>query len=296
VPSTVRSLASALMFVVPALFLGAPGARAVNLVPNPGFETISSCPTSFSQLSVAVPWTAPTTGTADCYNTCVTGYPTFPVPSVPVGPFGYQQPHSGSGYAGIIVLSSAADYREYLEAPLTSPLVAGQTYRVSFYVNLGDTCSLAIDRLGAYLSVGPVGPVGNYAPLPYTPQVETPAGVFFSDTLNWVLVTGTLVAAGGENHLVIGNFHDDAGTAAQPTGNAWPGGCNYMVDDVSVELQLPTVQACCTPDGQCSMQYPGECTLMGGVPGGAGSACNGGPCGATPVRKTSWGRLRTTYR
>jgi hypothetical protein len=295
-----RRILQACSAILPLLIFGtilcATPADAVNLVPNPGFETISSCPTGFGQLTVATPWINLNTGTSDCYNTCVTGYPPFFVPSVPVSPFGYQQPHAGNGYAGIIVFSGAPDYREYLEAPLTSPLAGGQTYLVKFWVNLGDTCSLAIDRLGAYLSVGQVGPLGNYAALPYTPQVETPTGTFLSDTLNWVLVSGTFVAAGGENHIIIGNFHDDATTNTQATGNAWPGGANYFVDDVSVELQLPTVQACCTSDGLCSMQFPGECTLMGGYPAGPGTTCATNPCGVTPARRASWGRLRTTYR
>jgi hypothetical protein len=269
-------------------------ARAVNLVPNPGFETISSCPTSFSQLSLATPWDVPTTGTSDCYNTCVTGWPPFPVPSVPVCPFGYQVPHSGNGYAGIIV-RNANDYHEYLEVPLTSPLAGGTTYLVKFYVNLGDTCAWAIDRLGAYFSVGPVGPFGFNTTLNLTPQVESPVNVFLSDTLNWTLVSGTFVASGGEDHMTIGNFHDDASTNAIPTGNFWPG-ANYFVDDVSVELQLPTIQACCGPDGTCSMQYPGECQLAGGSPMGPGTDCVTQPCDPTPVRRSTWGRVKTLYR
>lgn len=271
-------------------------ARAVNLVPDPGFESYTSCPTGFGQLNVAVSWDAPTTGTSDYFNTCVTGWPTFPVPGVPLSPFGYQWPNSGSGHAGLIPYSSAPDYREYLQSPLAAPLVAGQPYTVTFHVNLGDTCSLAIDRIGAYLSVGPVGPVPNWAPLPYTPQVESPANVFLTDTLNWVAITGTFVASGGEDHIVIGNFHDDAGTSTVPTGNVWPGGAYYMVDDVAVELATPTPEACCSADGQCSMEYPGECTLLGGTPLGPGSTCTGGPCGPTPATRRSWGELKTLYR
>ncbi|MBI5836812.1 MAG: hypothetical protein HZB25_06185 [Candidatus Eisenbacteria bacterium] len=293
--ATFRACATTLLLIF-CSFLAVSDAAAVNLVPNPGFESLTSCPTGFGQLNLAAPWDMPNTGTSDAFNTCVTGWPPFPTPCVPVSPFGYQVPHGGNGYAGIIVRSSAADYREYLEVPLSSPLVNGQTYAVKFYVNLGDTCSIAIDRLGAYFSVGPVGPLGNYAPLAYTPQVETPVNVFYSDTLNWVLVSGTFVAAGGETHMIVGNFHDDATTNTQATGNTWPGGAYYMVDDFSVEVQLPTVQACCTPDGLCSMQYPGECTLMGGYPGGAGTNCTSNPCGVTPVGKGSWGKLKRLYR
>jgi hypothetical protein len=219
----------------------------------------------------------------------------FPVPGVPVSPLGYQVPYSGSGHAGFIPPSPAPDYREYLQAPLASPLVAGQPYTVTFHVNLGDTCSDAIDRIGAYFSVGAVGPVPNDAPLPDTPQVESPAFVFLTDTLHWVAITGTFVASGGEDHIVIGNFHDDASTNSVPTGHV-AGRGYYLVDDVSVELALPTEQACCTPDGQCSMQFPGECMLLGGTPLGPGTDCSGGPCGPTPARRRTRGEVKTLCR
>ena len=115
---------AAVVLVVSAVFV--PRAGAVNLVPNDSFESISSCPTSFSQMYLAAPWDAPTLGTSDCYNACVTGWPPFPVPDVPLSPFGFQNSRTGIGHAGIIVLNGT-DYREYIEAPLTNPLVAAQT-------------------------------------------------------------------------------------------------------------------------------------------------------------------------
>lgn len=269
-------------------------AGAVNLVPNPGFETYAGCPTGFGQVSLAAPWDTPNTGTSDYFNACAPV--TFPSVNVPQNQQGVQAANGGVGYAGLIPLSAAADYREYIQAPLASPLVAGTPYLVRFHVSLADESLLAIDRLGAYLSVGPVGPVPNYAALPFTPQVESPANVFLTDATGWTLISGTIVAAGGEDHIVIGNFHDDASTATVPGPGQWPGGSYYYVDDVSVEVSAPTLQACCTSDGQCSMQYPGECALLGGSPGGEGSTCDGGPCGVVPAKRGSWGTLKSIYR
>ena len=268
--------------------------QAVNLVINPSFESYSSCPTTYGQASLATPWTAPTTGTSDYLNACAPA--TFPSVNVPYTELGYRPARTGVGMGGFIPYSAAPDYREYLQAPLTSPLVASQTYEVKFYVALADTASLAVDRLGAYLSVGPVGPVNNYAPLGVTPQIESPAAVYLTDAVNWMLVSGTYVAAGGENHIVIGSFRDDASTLTVPGPDTWPGGAYYFIDDVSVELQQPTDQACCTPDGQCSIQLPGECQAMGGTPLGPGTGCSPDPCGPTPTRVRSWGTLKTIYR
>lgn len=267
-------------------------ARAVNLVPNNSFESFNSCPVSFSNMTDCVSWYAPTTGTSDYYNACTSGPNT---PDVPTNNFGFQNARTGVAYAGFIPYSSAADYREYVETPLTSPLVANVTYTVKFYVSLADIANRSLDRIGAYLSVGPVGPVGNYAPLSYVPQIESPANVFLNDTVNWMLISGTYTAAGGEDHIVIGNFHDDGSTSFQLGPGNWAGGCNYFVDDVSVEVEQQVDQACCLPSGSCSLMTQGECTLAGGTPLGVGTNCNPDPCGPTGTRRSSWGAVKTIY-
>jgi hypothetical protein len=269
-------------------------AHAVNLVINDSFENYVSCPTSFSQLYQAAPWDAPTLGTSDYLNACAPV--SFPSVNVPQNEQGFQTAHTGVGYAGIIPLSAAADYREYVQGPLTSPLVASASYLVKFYVSLADNSLLAIDRLGAYLSVGPVGPIGNYAPLALTPQVESPANAYLTNAAGWTLVSGVVVASGGEDHIVIGNFHDDASTSTVPGPGLWPGGSYYYIDDVSVELVVPTVQACCMSDNSCSMQFPGECTLVGGSPGGPGTTCTPNPCEPTVTHPKTWGAVKAIYR
>ena len=285
---------SGIVVVLGASLLVPCEARAVNLIPNPSFESYVNCPTSFGQTYQAAPWDAPTTGTSDYLNACAPVV--FPSVNVPQNEQGYQAAHSGVGYAGIIPLSAAADYREYVQAPLTSPLVANASYLVKFYVSLADSSILAIDRLGAYLSVGPVGPVGNYAPLALTPQVESPANVYLTNSTGWTLVSGVVVASGGEDHIVIGSFRDDANTSTVPGPGLWPGGAYYYIDDVSVEQQAPVMQACCTSDGLCSMQWPGECQAQGGSPSGVGTICDGPGCGAVPAKRSSWGALKTIYR
>lgn len=267
-------------------------ASAVNLVPNPGFEFYSSCPTGFSQLYKAVPWFDANTGTCDAYNMCSPGG--FPSVNVPANTFGYQAARTGVGYGGLLV-RNFNDYHEYLEAPLTSPLAAAQSYTVEFWVSLSDTSNGAVDRLGAYLSVGAVN-FGAFTTLLLTPQVESPAGTYLDDVNNWIQVSGTYVAAGGEDHIVLGNFHDDGNTSVQPMPGGYPG-INYYVDDVRVELVPANVdQACCLPDGSCTLTTAGECLALGGSPGGPGTTCTPSPCGVTPARKATWGGVKGHYR
>lgn len=288
---TIRRVALALLCALPVC---PQAAGAVNLVPNDSFESYTACPTSFGQMFQASPWDAPTTGTSDYLNACHPG--SFPSVDVPNNEQGVQAARTGVGYAGIIPFSAAADYREYIEAPLNAPLVASGSYLVKFYVSLADESLLAIDRLGAYLSIGPVGPIGNYAPLAVTPQVESPANVHLTDATNWTLISGVVVAAGGEDHIVIGSFRDDASTSTVAGPGTWPGGSYYYIDDVSVELMAPSEEACCLPDGTCSMQFPGECALLGGSSAGPGTSCAPNPCEPTSTRARTWGAVKTIYR
>ncbi len=273
-------------------------AAAVNLVPNPSFENYVNCPSTYGQFYETVSWTMPNAGTSDLFNVCSPN--TFPSVSVPTNTTGYQVPQDGVGYAGIIPYSAAADYREYLQAQLTSPLVNGSTYQVSFWVSLADTSSIAIDRIGAHFAVGQIGPLAGNTTLLVTPQVESPANVFLSDATNWMQISGSFVAAGGEDHIIIGSFRDDANTNTVPGPSVWPGGAYYFVDAVSVEFVPTNVdQACCLPDGQCVTLTPGECQALGGVPLGVGVQCNPGPddpCGPTPAIPTTWGAVKGIYR
>lgn len=224
-----RLIVLALIMVV---FLEGPAA-AVNLVPNPSFELKTSCPTGISgfQITGVTVWTSPTTASPDYFHTCATSGSGVSVPS---NMFGNEAPHTGQAYAGF-KLRSMNQYREYLETPLTSPLVAGVAYNVSFYVSLADNSQWAIDKLGAYLSVGPVGPVNTLYTLSVAPQVANPYGSYLNNKSGWTLISGTYFALGGEDHLVIGTFPDDSVTTAL-TGMGGPFPFSYYyLDDVSVE-------------------------------------------------------------
>ena len=216
----------------PPILLCATGA---NLAPNPQFENYSYCPFFFSQVDAAVPWFNPTVATPDYMNTC-SGF--WPV-SVPNNLTGSQTPFSGQGYVGAFVYSSNAvifvapgGYREYVEAPLLAPLVGGVTYQVSFRVSLADYSAWAISEIGAHFSAGPILSGATQGVLNYIPQVVNPSANLLTSTNGWMLVQGTFVAAGGEDHITLGNFRTDANTTAVPA--AGTNQAYYYYDDVSV--------------------------------------------------------------
>jgi len=234
-----------------------------NLVLNGGFETYSACPTGIStpgtppaqqQISLATGWFPPTLASPDYFNAC--GGPSSIV-GTPANFAGYAVPHGGQAYAGAYMYlaynpaipyddpkewpnaTPAYSYREYIETQLASPLVAGQTYLVSFYVLLAmNESGYAMDNVGAYLSTGPLEDYsGTYGAFAITPQVRNPAGNFLSSTNNWMLVSGAYTAIGGEDYIAIGNFYDNAhtpavqvfGTPSEEVFEAY-----YYVDDVSL--------------------------------------------------------------
>jgi hypothetical protein len=212
----------------------------VNLVPNGDFESYSTCPAGTSQMTFAAPWYAPTLGSPDYFNGCAP--PPFAA-SVPTNFTGVQAALSGQAYAGAIVYYPdnnilAGSYREYIQTPLMAPLVAGQSYRVSFYVNLADYDAYAVAEIGAYLSVGPVLDYTMQEGLPVVPQVVNPSTNLLTSSNSWMLIQGVFTAAGGEDHLTLGSLVSDGATTAVPVGGT-ENYTYYFFDDVSVVALCP---------------------------------------------------------
>ena len=137
----------------------------------------------------------------------------------PANHFGTQIPRTGNAYAGGFMFMinhntpnhEAAYHIEYIEAQLTTPMIAGHKYYASFWVSLGDGVGNSyngyiIDQLGAYFGSGYVDSPAMQSVLNFTPQVENPIGNWLSDTLGWMQISGTFTASGGENNIVIGSF------------------------------------------------------------------------------------------
>ena len=243
-----------ILLFFPLVSLIAPfGSDAQNLVSNPGFENFFNCPNNTSQLVNAVDWIS-SSYTPDYYHACG-GNGT--VVGVPGNICGFQQPYSGDGYIGLLCYGSFAsqyssNIREYATGTLTSPLVIGSTYSVSFNVALMNKSSHAVDHLGAKFvtSAGTSQPITNSAHVFSTTTV--------TDTLNWQTISGTFVADSNYNFIIIGNHFDDANTSIssiQPVTFGW--NAYYFVDGIEVvELNLQPVALFTAPNHIC----PGTCT------------------------------------
>ena len=196
-----------------------------NLVPNPSFEEYLNCPYEFNAVPyTAAPWISPLGGSADYYNACMNPGPY----GVPTNAQGYQEAHTGVAYSALATYAPGIIWaKEFIQVALLEPLVAGDCYIVSYYVNLADA-SCGSDKLGAYLSVDPPP-----AWMGVIPQVPFQGG-YLSDTTDWVHIYDFYTAVGGEQYITLGNFYIDDDTNGDPTCTNTPPFSYYFIDDVAV--------------------------------------------------------------
>jgi hypothetical protein len=162
-------------------------------------------------------------GTCDYFNTCATN----PDGHVPKNFAGHQNAYNGNAYGSILTYEeSGGNWREVIGVQLLNPLIVSQKYFVSFRLSRADDIFLtgySTNKMGAKLSVNYNQAIIDNNPKCYTSTV-------ISDTLNWTKVVGSFIADSAYQHLMIGNFFDDASTTIlhDGTGSA----AYYFIDDV----------------------------------------------------------------
>jgi hypothetical protein len=220
-------------------------ATSQNLVPNYSFETYSSCPFSQNELYKAVPWFNPSiVTTPDYFNACSFGV------GVPGNALWFQYAHTGGAYSGIVCWAKNTLTREYLEVALVDTLHPNKEYYIEFYVSLIQDVKYSISNIGMYLSDTAIYSAVN-TNFPFVPQIENPAGNFLTDTVNWMKISGTYTAHGGEKFITIGNFRDDAHTDTLATNPSQFNYTYYLVDDVTV-IDADSVQGL---HEQCNISF-----------------------------------------
>ena len=125
-----RRMKTFLSFLIFIVFLFSFALTAQNLIPDPSFEMMQKTPSKDDNgIRCTNSWVNAVLTGGDYYNS-VAKSKLLGV-GAPRNIFGYQQPHSGNGYAGICIQK---DMMEYVETKLTSPLKKGQKYLIEFYI------------------------------------------------------------------------------------------------------------------------------------------------------------------
>lgn len=201
-----------------------------NLVYNGGFDILNSC--TDGNITNCDGWFSYPQGTPDVLNSCISNL-NFSSPS---NIFGFQEPYSGSGYAGIVAYTNTIDnvglYREYIQTELIETLKPNSYYLISFYYSVSNNSPFAIKHLNigfdddsiSYNSLGTLSPK-------YFLEYEN----LQSDSSKWNRAELYYKATGDERVLCLGNLKLDSETDFSPLNLNSSEDTYYYVDDVSVE-------------------------------------------------------------
>jgi hypothetical protein len=199
------------------------------------------CPDNISQIARCKYWSNPWEfSTPDYFNDCdltnLTG--------VPNNFGGHELAHNGFAYAGIYtsvenINHQKFNFREYIEGRLSSQLVGGKKYDVEFWVSAYDSMKYVSSNIAAYFPNTFIYDTCNLCIMPYSPQIENDTSNHLYSRVGWTKISGSFIASGGEQYIIIGNFKDTSATKTIYTG--WTtqnnGGSAYYIDDVSVSTK-----------------------------------------------------------
>jgi hypothetical protein len=166
---------------------------------------------------------------------------------IPISGITFQWPRSGNAWFGTTLFykpNTTQTLRGYPRNILKGTLQVGKTYCIKFYCNITNQSSYGVDGLGAYFGDNTTDTISHcMTPISYlTPQIQNPTNNIISDTLNWILISGTFVANGTEKYMILGNFKSDAATNSVMINpaNLPVIATDVLYDDVSViDIDLP---------------------------------------------------------
>ncbi len=231
-------LTAAALLSIPGISLAQNG----NLVMNGSFETTNKKVNGWGDYSAADSVSSANNTTVDLYSNDACG-DDFSVPENYMGSQGSKQ---GNNYAGIIAYMADdyglfkakpgyRKYSEYIQMPLTEPMVAGKAYIITFSASLAERSAYAVSGLGVYFTTNKLD-VENNAFLNVTPHVVTTEIVTSTE---WTTFTGTYVAQGGERYVTLGCFdrYMEIQKVVPPnTNNSRK--AYYYIDDISLSPQI----------------------------------------------------------
>ncbi len=206
------------------------------LVPNPGIEQGEHCLIHTAEISateglgtlLAPGWPRMQLGSADAWSSCASYDQRNENPGTR-GAYTEVISRGGKGMGGVFMAEGdgAFKYVEYLQAPLSEPLVPGEPYLISFHAAT-DPYALCLSGLGAKLSAGPLAWTTYFEPIPVAPDVVSTEAIC---TAEWTNICAIVVPNTAVDHITIGAFqmHGEAVKIGNPNGSSY-----YFIDDVVV--------------------------------------------------------------
>ncbi|MFT4602667.1 MAG: gliding motility-associated-like protein [Arenicella sp.] len=216
-------------YILSSLLLLAFNGMSQNLVPNPSFEDNGNCFNNFPHMDCAPFWEDHLTVGMNTPDICYNGAVFFPPSSIPA--------FDGNHYLGFDC--QAWGFSEFGQVKMSTPMIAGVTYCVSFYASSCDQNVVIPPSVGIRFSENEE----TENPFDLGLQADVQGAVPFDPAI-WTQITGTYTANGGEEFLQVGGFQ-----------NNLQGNFTYMyVDLIEVSslapINLPETSELCLGDVQ----------------------------------------------
>ncbi len=203
----------------------------MNLVPNPSFEDLVSCPNGTGQLYLANAWRS-FGNSPDLFCAC------SPIGiNVPNNYVSYQFANTGGCMGGFLNYRdpngpTGPNTREFLGTELIHPLTIGVKYYFNCRINFAYSIvsNIASNNFGLKLltyaadSSQPLSLISG-STLFFTDSIVT-------DTLTWHEINGSFIADSSYTHIALGNFLFDNLTDTLQYLTSNPFNSYYFVDDV----------------------------------------------------------------
>jgi gliding motility-associated-like protein len=184
----------------------------LNLVKNPSFEEFYSCPITSGELYKSKYWLGIST---EYYNICNIGWGGVSVPS---NFNGYQFAKTGVSYAGFLLnfhpKGSTGQYMESIKNILSDSLKKNTRYCINYYISLANFTILRAQAENSIITYDSIGVLftanqvqDNASPIICDTCSKYIKSVVGIDTLNWMKISGNIIAQGGEKYLTIGKFN-----------------------------------------------------------------------------------------
>jgi hypothetical protein len=209
-------------------------------ISNGDFEQYFTCPSGPSQIADnnnTCFISTSTQGTPDLYATCASNI-NFSVPAnqEACNKVGQVGANSYAGFGGW----TQANNHEYVQLQLNKPLIAGETYQVSFWIALSDPSQFSVNGIGARFTTTPLAVAGTgvLGGNQLTNATSNQGGAWLNNR-NWTQMIWTYTVPQGQcyNFITIGNFSNLAQNAPpNPTCNTVVGATDsyYFLDGVDI--------------------------------------------------------------
>jgi hypothetical protein len=182
-----------------------------NLVPNPSFEILDSCPGNFGLINRALGWYGINIS-PDYFNRCAPNNRL----SVPANYFGYQMPliEHDEAYCGLFTQPYSDSVHEVIGINLMEPLQKGIKYYVSFLASpsyivtnpSGSNIVCFCDKIGAKFFSQPI-PESNHCSQIIDDFAQVYSDVLMNDTAQWYQFNESFISDSAYTFMCIGFFY-----------------------------------------------------------------------------------------